>query len=88
MNADAYLFDELLSVKDTYDFMPIHLAVKNGNFILTEYLIKKSKTQLNYTGGIFGNSLIHFAAYNGSTKILGLLIEHKVELKANNSRYL
>ncbi len=80
-------YDEFLKAKDAYDFMPIHLAIRNGNLQLTEFLIEKSKAQLNFTGGLYGNSLIHFAAQNGSLLMLDLLIKHKADVKAINSRY-
>ena len=55
INAFNLDLDEILAAKDKYEFMPLHLAIKNNNIKLAELLIKNYIAKLQLTGGPFGS---------------------------------
>jgi len=67
ININSLNLKEVLSAKDQYEFMALHLAIKNKNKDLAELLINQ-KANLQFTGGPFGNCFFLFHL-NNSIKI-------------------
>ncbi len=63
---------------------PLSLAVQNGNYEITKYLIEKGgKIDFKY---LFNNNLIHISAKSGNFDLLKLLLKKGVPLKDTNNQ--
>jgi len=63
---------------------PLHLAAKNGNLGVIEFLISQNADIHSQSNGFPSGTPLHLAASNGKLNVVEYLISHEVDINILN----